>query len=651
MPSATAKSQHPRKPPILDIPTKPETWPSFCHRLESLLSDPRTHVYIDTSFLMWLTQVGSESRNELFAWFRDTLPSRIHVPVWAAHEYIKHDVNQTVLKNFQKTHGEVSRITRNTYAEMRPYLDEPLGNVAQDPATLLVSVHDTLNQLGELLDQASKWPEHYERNSTEVLSFINESSPKDTTLYSNLSTVADNGEVRLTSSVPPGYKDLNKRSRSSSSGQAESARGTNEYGDLMFWKEILSHASSMNASGVLIISNDVKNDWLFGGRKNTAATDPELNQLRASWKPIPTPHPLLVLEARLQADIRELILIDSRYLGLYLRKATTSNTKKFADVALVPDTPVHTSDLTQTDRPDSGETAELRTRFQDRTDELPLFPDPDTVSATRPKLTTALRRSREEPAHQLIETASAWAAESATRSKPDDLFMSVTLEGLDQSQLAALARLLHDRSLEREPGYRDACTTLLSILPKLPDNTAASLYLGFLASQYLDRHLNTSRIPPRSPHLEQLFRLQKLDSLRAAISVVEHRLKDNEYRPIYIPALPPTPIALRFETNPDGESPSQLAQLSVELPDQPEPLLQLLTPVQSDPTLNLATLSGGEAAVGGNTILNLAYDLFALPSDVVPDHPSFEHDYALTEEIGFRRPSEVLIVKEQSNAS
>lgn len=631
----------------MDIPTKPETWPSFCHRLERMLSDPQTHAYIDTSFLMWLTQVGSESRNELFTWFRDTLSDRIHVPVWAAHEYIKHDVNQTVLKNFQKTHGEVSRITRNTYAEMRPYLDEPLGNAAQDPATLLASVHDTLNQLGDLLAQASKWPEHYERNSTEVLNFINESAPKDTTLYSNLAAVAENGEVRLTSSVPPGFKDLNKRSRSSSPAQAESARGTNQYGDLMFWKEILAHASEAKAGGVLVISNDVKNDWLFGGRKNTANTDPELNQLRASWKPIPTPHPLLVLEARLQADIHELILVDSRYLGLYLRQATSSNTRKFADVALVPDVPVDASDLTKTDGPEpSGEATGTRIRLQDGTDEVPLFPDPDSVSATRPKLVNALRKSRGEPEHQLIEAASTWAAESATRSRPDDLLVAVALEELDQNQLTALARLLHDHSLGGEPGYRSASTDLLSILHKLPSNTAAYLYLGFLASQYLNRPLNTSRIPPSSPHFQQLFRLQERDSLQDAILVIGRRLKDNDYRPIYIPAPRLTQLVLGFETNPRGESPGQLAQLSVELPGQPEPLVRLLTPVQSDPNLNLATRLGSKAPIGGEAILRIACELFALPFDLVADHPSFAHDYTLTDAIGFRRPSEVLLIKE-----
>ena len=600
---------------------------------------------------MWLTQVGSESRNELFTWFRDTLPNRIHVPIWAAHEYIKHDVNKTVLKNFQKTHGEVSRITRNTYAEMRPYLDEPLGNAALDSANLLVSVHDTLNQLGDLLAQAGKWPEHYERNSTEVLNFINESAPIETTLYSNLAAVAQNGEVRLTSSVPPGFKDLNKRSRAPSPAQPGSTRGTNQYGDLMFWKEILSHASSANARGVLVISNDVKNDWLFGGRKNTAETDPELNQLRASWKPIPTPHPLLVLEARLQADIRELILIDSRFLGLYLRQATPSNTRKFADVALVPDTPADAPDLPRADSPDDVETTGPATRLEDRTDELPLFPDPDSVSATRPKLTTALRKSREKPEQQLIEATSAWAGESATRGKPDDLFMSVTLEGLDQNQLTALARLLHDRSLEREPGYRDAATDILSILHKLPHNTAAYLYLGFLASQYLNRDLNTSRIPPGSPHFQRLLRLQRLDFLHPAISVVGRRLNDNDYRPIYIPGLRDAPIVLRFETNPHGESPGQLAQLSVELTDQPDPLVQLLTPVQSDPDLNLATLLGSKAPIAGDTILNIACGLFALPRDLVAHHPSFAHEYTLTDAIGFRRPSEVLLLKEQPNAS
>ena len=102
MPTASATSNTGTTANILDIPTEPETWPSFCQRLESLVDHPDTHAYVDASFLMWLTQVGTQSRAELFDWFRRAMPNRIHVPIWAAHGYIKHDVHKTVLKNFRK---------------------------------------------------------------------------------------------------------------------------------------------------------------------------------------------------------------------------------------------------------------------------------------------------------------------------------------------------------------------------------------------------------------------------------------------------------------------------------------------------------------------------------------------------------------------
>lgn len=51
-----------------------------------------THVYIDTTFLMWATKIGPASRIELLDWLRTDLNERAHVTTWAAHEYLRHHV-------------------------------------------------------------------------------------------------------------------------------------------------------------------------------------------------------------------------------------------------------------------------------------------------------------------------------------------------------------------------------------------------------------------------------------------------------------------------------------------------------------------------------------------------------------------------------
>ena len=50
------------------IPVKQESWEEFLPRATQAMLDSETQIYVDTSFLMWLTKVGRTSRQELFDW-------------------------------------------------------------------------------------------------------------------------------------------------------------------------------------------------------------------------------------------------------------------------------------------------------------------------------------------------------------------------------------------------------------------------------------------------------------------------------------------------------------------------------------------------------------------------------------------------------
>ena len=56
--------------PRLTLSIDVEDSATFRTRLANLIIDQGTHIYIDTSFLMWLTKVGSTSRRELTEWFK-----------------------------------------------------------------------------------------------------------------------------------------------------------------------------------------------------------------------------------------------------------------------------------------------------------------------------------------------------------------------------------------------------------------------------------------------------------------------------------------------------------------------------------------------------------------------------------------------------
>ena len=124
------------------------------------------------------------------------------------------------------------------------------------------------------------------------------------------------------------------------------------------------------------------------------------------------------------------------------------------------------------------------------------------------------------------------------------------LYGFDHNKLARLARELHDRVLQETPGYEEAVADLVSILDRLPPNTAASLYLGLLSSMYLVRKSNASRLPPSSPVAQLLFERQSADYALNGVHAIAKRLSDNEVAPLYLPSSDVPPVTIALDTEP-----------------------------------------------------------------------------------------------------
>src|SRR5262249_19212057 len=136
--------------PLLNIPRDTEESAAFKQRMAALIQDKQTHIYIDTSFLMWLTKIGSASRRELIAWLGANCKGRVHVPIWAAHEYLKHHVAGTIISELADKTNEVAALVGGTYTYFRPFMDEPFGEGAEDPSMLRAATRNALNALDRL---------------------------------------------------------------------------------------------------------------------------------------------------------------------------------------------------------------------------------------------------------------------------------------------------------------------------------------------------------------------------------------------------------------------------------------------------------------------------------------------------------------------
>ena len=160
--------------PVLTIPSVTESSSDFKERLVALISEQSTHIYIDASFLMWMTKIGSRSRRELISWLRLNCVGRVHVPIWAAHEYLRHHVAGTIVNELAKKTKEVADLVRRTYTYFRPLIDEPFGSGAKDPSNIRSDTRAALNTLNDLTTITRQWHKSYQKHASEVIAFINE---------------------------------------------------------------------------------------------------------------------------------------------------------------------------------------------------------------------------------------------------------------------------------------------------------------------------------------------------------------------------------------------------------------------------------------------------------------------------------------------
>ena len=594
--------------PLLTIPTEPESSAEFKERLAILIVSKDAHIYIDASFLMWMTKIGSKSRAELTGWLEQNCIGRVHVPIWSAHEYLKHHVAGTIVTDLDEKASRVASLLGNTYTYFRPFIDEPFGQGAEDPSTVRTSTREALNTLDRLVSLGRKWKRTYNKHAAEVISFINEVTPVDSSVYAHLEDVARIGAGRFMGSVPPGHQDKRKGRSISQSTGAEPPEDSNRYGDLVFWQELLVHAKQAKAQAIIVLTNDRKNDWHMG-RSETVDVEPSLLALRKDWKPVPRPHPMLVMEAKLVAGVQQVELLDSPYLAALLREISEDDVQAFADVAIIPDGP---QEIREKDRRAGYQEAHVaaataRADAEAREKDY-LFPDPASIANSRARLCRALYESRTALDTSSNNLLASWRSNVDTKRPFSETLTSDAIAGFDHCGLARVARELHDRVIQQTAGYEEAVADLVSILDRLPPNTAASVYLGLLASMYLVRESNGSRLPPSSPVAKYLFDRQDADYAINSVYAVAKRLSDNSEAPIYIPssALPIIPVALDTEEN--SSKSDQLRSLRVQG-------IELLTPAQPQASLNLIELFQDEELVDGRAIITKACELFAIPPD------------------------------------
>ncbi|MBB1073415.1 hypothetical protein HUU62_03180 [Rhodoferax sp. 4810] len=612
----------------LSIDTK--TWEDFSGRAFALFSDDATHIYIDTSLLMWLTKIGPKSFEQFRNWIRGVSSGRVHVPVWAGHEYANHHVAGTLAAELDASLGELSKIAKNTYGQLRPFLDADL-EVGKAVETQQVHLRNTLSALEAAADHCGQWKRHYRDRTKAVMAFITEHSLRNTQVFDLMNSFPALGVARFDGRIPPGFQDRGKKQKVTDDGDAVS--GSNKYGDLIFWREVLEHAKTVNAKQVILLSKDGKNDWLFGA--GTQPLDRELRQMRQSWKPLPVPHPMLTVEARDIAGVQELSLIDSAYLGALLRQNAVPNVGAFIDVAVVPDPPPPVNER----KAAKQRTMEaLPPEQRQKASSSVLFLDGSNVESTPLALKIAIAQCRQEPKQgspiaALVQQMHDLVAAGAGIS---ELFTEQNLRYRSTNELATFSRKVHECVLsENSSGYTEAGADLIGALERFPEKAGGALLLGMLVAMYVPERTEC-RLPATSPLLDALYAVSKLPFAKTACEVIGVAIDSMEMQPLFRPT--GTEVVLENKVDIDHEYLDGDSLASFSICGE-----EVLTDLQFDKKLNLRVLGGGKDSLSGGVVLEMTCRLFGIPRAAIKDDPDFGRNYFIAESLGFKEPKQVFI--------
>ncbi|WP_145959049.1 PIN-like domain-containing protein [Sphingobium sp. SCG-1] len=615
----------------LFVPLESEDSRAFAEKAGRLLDDSRTHIFIDTSFLMWMIRIGEAPRRELIEWMETTAAGRLHVPVWSAHELYRHHVEGTVARELTSTLEEFERLAKKSFDLIWPLLSEPLAGAASAQAQRN-EAREAMRSTRAVIEHARHWGPSYARHAATVIDFANRHAMRNSGVFDYFESIEGIAEARFTGRVPPGFQDRNKTEvvsgKASGSDKAPEVVGSNRWGDLIFWKEILDEARMRRANAIVILTKDVKNDWRMGGTLPAAGGD-------GTATGEPPAHPTLVFEAAQRAGVRDLMLLDHRRLSTLFDVRGLPGEAFIAAAKPPPPTTPKTEAELRTEETERTIKAREAVRASDARKAGVLFVDPAGLAVSEAKLRRALVETKGAKrqtvaglpaAIALLERA---AADNASLAR---LLRDGALAGLDHIGLVGVARHLGLEALDRAI-LESAVTELATLVEQLPPATAGFVYFGLLAAAYLESDGNAFRATPGSPAMQRIFGYQGCDFASLPIATLRARTTRAERWPVYLPDPEAPQIVVRMEVDTDLAAPLSLRALW--LGDH-----QLLTPAQGDPALRLQMrFADGEARP--ELLLDHIAELYALPRAQIVAETGVTTAFSLEEYSGFKAPSSV----------
>ncbi len=493
----------------------------FMDEVAETFQSNNTIYYLDTSLLMLLVRLGVTARKEFIGWCNTRTEGSIRVPVWAAHEFHRHIVQESTRNDIRKISSDLEKKIHDFMVLALERADDEIckerGYSNRD--SYVTEIRHSFSRVRNLIN-VTRDDRYLSDAIEEIISFVNEN-----VLRSNLNPIIarlqETGEFRYSHLVPPGYKDKKE---------------INRYGDVVIWEEIIADLPSKHGTcdnmNFVLLSCDEKTDWVstasFVKGKRSVKEKPN----KDSGYDVVRPHPLLVHELTAQREQGNILVLHPRFLVLAdehvasvageksifstLRTALYVHSHvadKVEDQTLEHPVTEHSDSDSNGDSP-SEDVAIGKPAVVNRLDppslaQLMLM----TIST---ELNTYLRGSVDEKSHQM------------------DTWLSKVKSGiLDPFQLG---RLLAELILNRSDQWLIDSPDIFERLRQDSDPLGVNrVVLGLITSAYFSRQGELLTMPKRSL-LPTVFALEKESWLDEAFQALNQYLMDEGAMLPYLPS-------------------------------------------------------------------------------------------------------------------
>ena len=240
---------------------------TFTNEKEENLWNDAVFVFDTSSVLEIYSCVNNAQQTimKILEHFKD----RIWIPAQVKYEYMKHR-DEVLLKPISEKYKTPKGINLDLVNSIDDFLkktnDEYYHPYIDNQSQIDISTIN--NELKERIEKVIKiQKQQYEKRKKEIKEVINDDIIYQTFMqltygvpfsYQEILEIIKEGEFRYRNGLPPGYMDDEKS-------------GVRLYGDLIIWKEIIKYASANNKS-IILISNDVKDDWYLKENKDKKIT-------------------------------------------------------------------------------------------------------------------------------------------------------------------------------------------------------------------------------------------------------------------------------------------------------------------------------------------------------------------------------------------